>query len=493
VVQVRQIDVPGNTGTVGSNAAEINVDTTLPAAPTLALANDTGSSISDGVTNVGTVNVSGIEPNASWQYSTDSGSSWNNGSGTTFNLAAGTYAIGVVQVRQTDAAGNVGTNRSNATAINVDTIAPVVTGFTTSTAAGFYGAGQKISITATISEAVQDGSSFVATLNTGATVALTAATSGTTLSGDYTVSAGENVDQLAVVSYTAGSTADLAGNTLSVLPVAGGMVAQANVDLGSPPPAANLNTPIAIDTTAPTIVNFGSPLANDTYATAAVIPITATVSETVQAGGAISVTLNTGAVVTLVALAQGTVLTGNYIVRPGDVTFDLDVISYQVTGGAVVDLAGNATTNTALPDVAGRLATLKNIAIDASIKVSSGVGFSTNPNVIPDKRGAVTAVPITFTTPVSGVKLSAIRVFYNGRSISLRGASITGSGANYLLRLPARSTTAKGFYTVHVLPTTGIRAISNGAAMTQTAQVYWGNGRSLGMTPTARSKAFGRI
>ena len=181
-------------------------------------------------------------------------------------------------------------------------------------------------------------------------------------------------------------------------------------------------------------------------------------------------------------------LTGNYIVRPGDATFDLDVISYQLTGSAVVDLAGNAITSTALPDSTGRLATLKNIAVDASIQVSSGVGFSTNPNVIPDKKGPVTAVPITFTTPVSGVTLAAIRVFYNGRSVSLRGASITGSGANYLLRLPAKSTTPKGFYTVQVLPTTGIRAISNGVAMTQTPQVYWGNGRSLGMTPTVRAK-----
>ena len=41
--------------------------------------------------------------------------------------------------------------------------------------------------------------------------------------------------------------------------------------------------------------------------------------------------------------------------------------------------------------------------------------------------------------------------------------------------------------------TTGIHAISNGAAMTQTLQVYWGNGRSIGMTPTIKAKAFGKI
>jgi hypothetical protein len=240
-------------------------------------------------------------------------------------------------------------------------------------------------------------------------------------------------------------------------------------------------------------MNFTSPVANGSYAIGAVIPITATLSEPVKAGGAITVTLNTGAVITLSAMAEGTALTGNYIVRPGDVTFDLDVLAYQIAAPSVVDLAGNAITSTALPNLANRLANLKNIAIDGAIKVTTAAGFSTNPNVVPDRRVPVTAVPITFTTPVSGVKLSAIRVFFNGRSISLRGASITGSGANYLLRLPARTTTPKGLYTVQILPTAGITAISNSAPMSQTLQIYWGNGRSVGMTPTARAKAFGRI
>jgi predicted nucleic-acid-binding Zn-ribbon protein len=491
-------DAAGNANIAGSLTPTITIDTV---APTVTItSNKAALKSGDSATITFTLSESSTTFAAADVAATGGTISGFAGSGTsytaTFTPDATSTTPGSVSVAAgtfTDSAGNGNVAGSLATPISIDTAAPVVTGFSTSTDAGVYGTGRTIAITATISEAVRAGSSLVATLNTGATVTLSTANAGTTLSGTYTVSAGENVDQLSVVSYTAGSTVDAAGNGLAVLPVAGGMVARANINLGSPLSASNLATPIAIDTTAPTVVNFTSPLANGTYATAAVIPITATLSETVQAGGTISVTLNTGAVVTLVALTQGTVLTGNYIVRPGDVTFDLDVISYQVTGGAVVDLAGNATTNTALPDVAGRLATLKNIAIDASIKVSSGVGFSTNPNVIPDKRGAVTAVPITFTTPVSGVRLSAIRVYFNGRSISLRGASITGSGANYLLRLPARSTTPKGFYTVQVLPTAGIRAISTGAAMTETAQVYWGNGRSLGVKPTARAKAFGRI
>ena len=149
---------------------------------------------------------------------------------------------------------------------------------------------------------------------------------------------------------------------------------------------------------------------------------------------------------------------------------------------------GNASTSTALPDSTGRLATVTNIAVDASIKVTAGVGFSTNAAVIADRRVAVRAVPITFSTPVTGVKLSAFRLYLNGRSVSLRGASITGRGASYVLRLPPRATSTKGFYTVQILPTTGIQAISNGAAMSQTLELYWGNGRSIGITPPVRAK-----
>lgn len=73
----------------------------------LSLANDTGESNSDGITRDGTVNVSGLEPGATWKYSTDGGANWTAGTGTSFTLAAGTYAQGMVQVRQIDAAGNI--------------------------------------------------------------------------------------------------------------------------------------------------------------------------------------------------------------------------------------------------------------------------------------------------------------------------------------------------------------------------------------------------
>ena len=120
-----------NKGQAGSSPM-LTVDTKAPLAPTsVALAADTGSSDSDGITTNRNVNVTLAEAGGSWEYSTDSGGSWSAGSGTSFTLAANqTYAANTIQVRQTDAAGNVGaigsiTTGGITTAVTVDNTAPV--------------------------------------------------------------------------------------------------------------------------------------------------------------------------------------------------------------------------------------------------------------------------------------------------------------------------------------------------------------------------------
>lgn len=81
------------------------VDTLAASAPTLGLRWDSGPAV-DGITQFGTINVSGLEAGATWQYSTDSGSTWLTGTGNSFELAPGNYAAGAIQARQTDQAGN---------------------------------------------------------------------------------------------------------------------------------------------------------------------------------------------------------------------------------------------------------------------------------------------------------------------------------------------------------------------------------------------------
>src|SRR5205085_1766572 len=96
-VQVRQTDVAGNHSSAASFS--FTLDTTAPAAPSVALTTDTGSNTSDHITSIGTLAITGTETSALVEYSTDAGSTWS----TSFTAAEGPNAV---QVRQTDVAGN---------------------------------------------------------------------------------------------------------------------------------------------------------------------------------------------------------------------------------------------------------------------------------------------------------------------------------------------------------------------------------------------------
>ena len=99
-----------------------------------------------------------------------------------------------------------------------DTTAPTISSFSSTTADGSYKAGQTVNITATASEAIQSGNTITVTLETGVTdrtVLLTAASAGTSLTGTYTVQAGDTSSDLTVSSFTIGTVADTAGNELT--------------------------------------------------------------------------------------------------------------------------------------------------------------------------------------------------------------------------------------------------------------------------------------
>ena len=93
---------------------------TPPAAPTLSLARDSGI-LGDSITNDGTVNVSGLAAGASWQYSSDGGANWVDGSGSSFALCGD--GIKSVTGRQIDSVGNVSVV-SRALAFSYDGTAP---------------------------------------------------------------------------------------------------------------------------------------------------------------------------------------------------------------------------------------------------------------------------------------------------------------------------------------------------------------------------------
>ena len=142
-----------------------------------------------------------------------------------------------------DASGNAATTDAgaNLSPTYSDTVKPLVTSFTSSTADGGYKVGETINITATVGEVILGGSAIKVTLDTGDEVTLTASTNGTTMVGAYTVGAGDSSADLTIsqaFSITSAVT-DVYGNALSVTTL------PANQNLGD-------NSALVIDTAIPT-------------------------------------------------------------------------------------------------------------------------------------------------------------------------------------------------------------------------------------------------
>ena len=120
-LQVRAVDLAGN-ASAASAAYTLTLDTV--AAPlTLALAINSGISSSDWASKFGTVNVTGIEAGASWQYSSNGGVDWVPGVGNSFKLDENVYSAGAVRAMQTDIAGNSSLS-SVASAVTIDATIP---------------------------------------------------------------------------------------------------------------------------------------------------------------------------------------------------------------------------------------------------------------------------------------------------------------------------------------------------------------------------------
>ncbi len=118
----------GSTQSLAANSSQA-VDMLAPTALTLDLlpANVTGLDNTDNITSSPTMTVSGMETGATWEYSLNGGT-WTSGTGTTFNLSNNTaYSIDAIQVRQSDAAGNISNVTSNTEAITTDTTGPKLT------------------------------------------------------------------------------------------------------------------------------------------------------------------------------------------------------------------------------------------------------------------------------------------------------------------------------------------------------------------------------
>ncbi len=175
-----------------------------PPTPTVSLAQDTGSSGNDLITESGALNVSGVVAGATVAYSTDGGATWSS----SFQPAEG---VNTVLVRQTDAAGN-----SNAATLGftLDThaaapSAPVLVAMSDSFGPNGTNADNITkNTTPTVSGSGAEGGATVTLYDTDGTTALgTATVDG---SGNWTITSSNLAD--GNHSLTVKQT-DIAGNT----------------------------------------------------------------------------------------------------------------------------------------------------------------------------------------------------------------------------------------------------------------------------------------
>ena len=102
VVDTARNPNPGPATVQSVDGTAVVADTTAPpAAPSVTLNADTGDSDTDGSTSDRRVNIAGVLDGATWEYSTDGGRNWNDGTGTQFTVPEGHYARNRVRVRQT--------------------------------------------------------------------------------------------------------------------------------------------------------------------------------------------------------------------------------------------------------------------------------------------------------------------------------------------------------------------------------------------------------
>ncbi len=115
-------DVAGNSG-AASSALAFTVDTAAPDAPAVALASDTGSSGSDGITSNGALNVTAAETGGTLSFSIDGGDY-----AASYDAAALVDGEHTIAVEQTDAAGNV--SDAGSVTFTLDRAAPDAPGVT---------------------------------------------------------------------------------------------------------------------------------------------------------------------------------------------------------------------------------------------------------------------------------------------------------------------------------------------------------------------------
>jgi hypothetical protein len=296
------------------------------------------------------------------------------------------------------APGATGSLRANK-ALVIDTTAPTLVSFTSTTANGVYQPGSSINVTATLSKSVLNTARLTVTLDTGATLVLSRTNTGSTLTGTYIVASGQTTLDMTVNSFV-----------LTVAPVdsAGNVMSSTDIPSGS-----NIADAKAIviegDTTAPTLSSTSA----STAATTATLRFTSSEAGTyyyvIYAAGDSAPSAAT-------VQAQGTALKkGTASTLSGSISIGVSALSENTNYMAYVILKDNAD----------------NVSLVSPITVNTK--FSASPSVpaTPTTVAGNTQVTVTVTAPVEGVTPTSYTVLgYNNAGTAIGSCSISGSSGS---------------------------------------------------------------
>ncbi len=279
-----------------------------------------------------------------------------------------------------------GQNLADNKAIVVDTGAPYIISFTSSTADGSYGSGAVIDVTVNFSDNMTlAGNNLDLTLDTGAVVSIAPFGPSSNASGTYTVAAGHASGDLNVtgVGLAGGATLRDGLNNDAVLGL---------------PAGNNLadNQAIVIDAVAPVITGITSATINGTYRSGSIIDVRINFSKNVTLTvGTLDVTLDTGDVASIAPFGSAMSANATYTVGAGDTSGDLNVTGIALAGGGILRDAFNNDTDLTLP--AGQnLADNKALVVDGVLPIVTPVSIASD-NADPARATTGDTVTVTFT------------------------------------------------------------------------------------------------
>jgi hypothetical protein len=250
-----------------------------------------------------------------------------------------------------------------------DLVGAVVTGVTSTTKNGSYGAGITIPITVTFDVPVTVTGTPLLALNSGGTASYASGSGSSTLTFNYVTATGDLSDHL---DFSSTSALTLNGGTISVTGSSPAEPANLSLMAVGSPGSLSANKNLVVDTVAPTVTNVTSSNADGVYGPAANIAVDVVFSETVVVSGTPLLALSDGATASYTGGSNSNTLVFTYTVVPGETTHGqrLDYSStgaLTLNGGTIQDTVTNnpnaANLTLPAPGASGSLSANKNIQI----------------------------------------------------------------------------------------------------------------------------------